>query len=327
MVLPRDPDGARGGGAPWDEAIARLPELVRGDELLVLNDTRVVRARLRGQKSTGGRAELLVLSALGDREGGLARVRALGRANKPLRPGTRLTLDSGASAKVEAALGDGHLEVQLEVGDDGLWPFLERHGELPLPPYIERASGPTAADQERYQTVFAAHDGSVAAPTAGLHLTEALLAALRERGCGVTFVTLHVGPGTFRPVRSDTLDGHQMHHEAFAVSEEAAASIRQARASRRPILAVGTTVVRTLEAAALGGDGLVACEGSTDLFIRPGHRFRVVDQLLTNFHLPRSTLLMLVAALCGHERLLSAYAAAVERGYRFYSYGDAMWIR
>lgn len=316
-----------GAAAPRDEQIARLPELIRGDELLVMNDTRVVRARLRGRKSTGGRVELLVLAPEAI-EGATTTVHAMGRANKPLRPGTTVQLDRGGQAVVEDVLGEGHLSVRLATGGIPLWDYLERHGELPLPPYIERPDGPTEADRARYQTVFAAHEGSVAAPTAGLHLTEELLAALRSRGCETAFVTLHVGPGTFRPVRAETLDGHRMHSERYSVSAETARTVRAARAAGRPIVAVGTTTVRTLEAAAAAGGGeLIATEGDTDLFIRPGFEFKVVDQLLTNFHLPRSTLLMLVAALTGRERLLDAYALAVDRGYRFYSYGDAMWIR
>lgn len=303
-----------------------LPDRLRGDELLVLNDTRVVPARLHGRKETGGRVELLCLGRARERP---ERLVALGRASNPLRAGTRIHLD-GADAvalRVEARRDDGRLELTAPSAPDELEVFLERHGELPLPPYVEREAGPTAEDRERYQTVFAARPGSVAAPTAGLHLTEGLLAALRARGCEVATVTLHVGPGTFEPVRTAQLEAHRLHRERYEVPAEAAEAVRRARADGRPVLAVGTTVVRTLEAVAAAHGEVVADAGETELFIRPGWRFRVVDAMLTNFHLPRSSLLMLVCAFAGRQRVLDAYAEAVRRGYRFYSYGDGMLIR
>jgi S-adenosylmethionine:tRNA ribosyltransferase-isomerase len=314
---------ARGRGHDGEATIAALPELLRGDELLVLNDTRVVPARLHGTKDTGGRVELLVIEATGP-----TTFRALGRASKGFSPGQPVALSDGTRLTIVRTLDDGH--VQVARPDDGLdlWAFLDRCGELPLPPYIARPEGPDANDAERYQTVYAERPGSVAAPTAGLHFTPALLSAVEARGCAVTRVTLHVGPGTFAPVHTNDLSQHRMHAERFAVPEDAARAIAEARAARRPLLAVGTTVVRTLEAVAARHDGAIpACSGETDIFIREGHAFRAVDQLLTNFHLPRSTLLVLVSAFAGRDVALSAYREAVARGFRFFSFGDAMLLR
>ncbi len=317
LVVPRD-------DAPLCHAVYQsLPELVRGDELLVLNDTRVVPARVWGNKPTGGRVELLVTGIDPERPD---RVIVMGRASKALRAGTPVAVGDHWLT-VTDVLGEGRYRVALPEGQTDIWAFLDTHGQVPLPPYIVREEGPDARDVERYQTVFAEHPGSVAAPTAGLHFTPALLAALRRRGCSVATVTLHVGPGTFRPVRTGRLADHPMHGERFAISEEAALAIRAARTDGRPVLAVGTTVVRTLEGVAAAHGEVVSMAGETAIFIRPGWRFRVVDQLLTNFHLPRSTLLMLVSALLGHARTMSVYATAVREGYRFYSYGDGMWVR
>ncbi len=314
---------ARGRGLLGEATMAALPELLRGDELLVLNDTRVVEARLHGVKDTGGRVELLAIEATGPTS-----FRALGRASKGFSAGQPVLLADGTRLTVLRVLDDGHLEVARP--DDGLdlWGFLARCGELPLPPYIGRPGGPDATDAERYQTVYADKPGSVAAPTAGLHFTEALLSAIEGRGCTVTRVTLHVGPGTFAPVRTNDLSQHRMHAERYVVPPAAAADIADARARRRPLLAVGTTVVRTLEAVAARYDGVIpACSGETDIFIREGHTFRAVDQLLTNFHLPRSTLLVLVSAFAGRDAVLAAYREAVARGFRFFSFGDAMLLR
>ncbi len=315
---------ARGRSGVLDEAtIAALPDLIRGDELLVLNDTRVVPARLHGVKDTGGRVELLAVEATGP-----ASFRALGRASKGFAPGQPVLLADGTRLTILQVLEDGHVEVARP--DDGLdlWAFLDRCGELPLPPYIARPDGPGEADAERYQTVYADKPGSVAAPTAGLHFTPALLAALEARGCAVTRVTLHVGPGTFAPVRTNDLSQHRMHAERYDVPPAAAEAIALARVARRPLLAVGTTVVRTLEAVAALHDGAIpACAGETDIFIREGHAFRAVDQLLTNFHLPRSTLLVLVSAFAGRDTALAAYREAVARRFRFFSFGDAMLLR
>jgi S-adenosylmethionine:tRNA ribosyltransferase-isomerase len=298
-----------------------LPELVRGDEHLVLNDTRVVRARLRARKATGGKVELLVTGPDPAHPGAML---ALARSSKAMAKGAVLTLEEGPAVEVVALGQGGVVSVRLP-GDP--WEVLETHGEVPLPPYIDRPHGPTPADRERYQTVFATHPGSSAAPTAGLHFTDGLLASLEDRGCTFSRVTLHVGPGTFQPVRGETLAGHVMHHERYEVTEAAAAGIAAARREGRPVLAVGTTVVRTLEAVARADGAVVPSSGSTDLFITPGFPFQVVDQLLTNFHLPGSTLLMLVSALAGRQRMLAAYDVALGSGYRFFSYGDGMWIR
>ena len=316
---------ARSGASPPEHHhMGDLPELLRGDELLVLNDTRVVRARLVGRKPTGGAVELLVL---GPEAGAPGLARALGRASKPLRGGTPVEVAPGATVVVEASLGDGHFRVRLPAGAD-LWAFLEAHGQVPLPPYIRRDAAPDASDADRYQTVYAREPGSVAAPTAGLHFTKDLLEAIAARGCEIASVTLTVGPGTFMPIRSDRIADHVMHAERYAISPIAAEAIGRARATGRPVLAVGTTVVRTLEAAGGHRDGEIAPGASeTDIFITPGFRFRVVDQLLTNFHLPRSTLLALVGAFAGLDRTLTAYRSAVAQGYRFYSYGDGMLLR
>ncbi|PIE66039.1 MAG: tRNA preQ1(34) S-adenosylmethionine ribosyltransferase-isomerase QueA [Deltaproteobacteria bacterium] len=317
----------RGGRAgPVDRRVRDLPALVRGDELLVMNDTRVVPARVKALKPSGGKVELL---ALGQAAAAGGRFVAMARSNKPLRPGQALVLADGACGpRVEASLGAGRYELSLPDGGDDLWGWLEAVGELPLPPYIERPAGPRPEDAERYQTVVARAPGAVAAPTAGLHFSQALLGALVGRGCEVISVTLHVGPGTFRPVRVERLDEHEMHAERYEICDAAAAAIAAARAAGRPVLAVGTTVVRTLEAAAAAHGGVVAAgSAETDIFIRPGFGFGVVDQLLTNFHLPGSTLLMLVSAFAGRERVLAAYGHALAAGYRFYSYGDGMLIR
>lgn len=311
-------------GAPFSHhQYAALPELVRGDELFVLNDTRVVPARLLGHKPTGGRVELLVL---GSEAGRPALIRAMGRASKAIRAGTSVDV-GGHHLVVEEVLGAGLYLVKLPESAGPLWEFLDAHGELPLPPYIARDEGPDADDKARYQTVYAEHPGSVAAPTAGLHFTAELLAQLEARGCETARVTLHVGPGTFLPVRADSLDAHDMHAERYVVSEAACTAVGAARAEGRPIVAVGTTVTRTLEGVFAAHGELVPGAGETRLFIRPGWRFEIVDQLLTNFHLPRSTLLMLVSALLGRERTMAAYAEALTAGYRFYSYGDGMWAR
>jgi S-adenosylmethionine:tRNA ribosyltransferase-isomerase len=317
---------ARGDGPRADHRIADLPSLLRGDELVVLNDTRVVPARLRGHKESGGRIELLAIGPAGERE-----FNAMGRSSKGFAPGMPLILDSGDRVVVTACLPDGLVRVRLPDGAPDLWPFLEAVGEIPLPPYIERAAGPTPEDRERYQTVFARAEGAVAAPTAGLHFTPELLAATRARGCELATVTLHVGLGTFMPIRASSLAEHVMHSERYAIPEATALAVARARTAGRPVLAVGTTVVRALESAAAAAadrDGTVQPgEAETRIFIREPYRFRVVDQLMTNFHLPGSTLLVMVAAFAGRRNILAAYAAAVAARYRFFSYGDGMLIR
>jgi S-adenosylmethionine:tRNA ribosyltransferase-isomerase len=305
-------DGAS--GALRDLAFDDLPGLLRPGDILVLNDTRVLPARLRGRKSSGGACEILLERLLG---GG--RFLALARASKGFSPGTRIDLPAGASAKVIGRRGE-FLEFEL---DREALPYFEAHGSVPLPPYVARE--PEDADRDRYQTVYAAEPGAVAAPTAGLHFDLEALARLEQDGIALARVTLHVGAGTFTPMRVDAVERHVMHSERVRVTADTVAAIESARARGGRAVAVGTTVVRALEAAATGGR-LAAFEGDTDIFIRPGHRFRAVDALLTNFHLPESTLLVLVSAFAGRERVLAAYHHAVAAGYRFFSYGDAMFV-
>lgn len=298
-----------------------LPSLVP-PSLFVFNDTRVFPARLTGRKESGGKVELLLLRK---HPPGEDRWLALGRSSKGLRAGMELLLcDGRLEARIVRALEHGRVEVELR-GDVDTDALIEQAGEVPLPPYIRRAA--EDADKERYQTVYASKPGAVAAPTAGLHFTDETLSALRRAGHEVAYVTLHVGPGTFRPVQVDHLDEHEMHEEAYEVPSVTVAAIERARAEARPVVAVGTTVVRTLEAS-VGDDGrLIPGFGETRLFIRPPYDFRVVDHMVTNFHLPRSTLLALVMAFAGVELTRSAYARAIEARFRFYSYGDAMLIR
>jgi S-adenosylmethionine:tRNA ribosyltransferase-isomerase len=310
--------------------------------LLVLNDTRVIPARLHGTKPTGGRVEVfLVERALGHASEAAANVpggawieswRVLIRGLGHCPVGTPLRFDAPLAAEVCERGDRGNATVRfVGQGQGGLLGAIEQIGSIPLPPYIEaarRQSAPVPAidDRVRYQTVYARAPGAVAAPTAGLHFTEALLDKIRADGHEVARVTLHVGPGTFRPVETADPTQHKLDSERFQIGEEAAASIRRAQSEGRPIVAVGTTVVRTLETLARRGT-MAACEGSTDLMIlRPGD-FRVVTDLVTNFHLPKSSLLMLVSAFAGRDSVLSAYREAIDRGYRFYSYGDAMFIR
>ena len=310
LVLPR------AGGGPSHRVFSELPELLGAGDLLVANDTRVMAARLRARRATGGRVELLLL------EPGPGAVRALARPARKLSPGDRLSLDGGGTAQVIDLLGEGVVRVSL---DRPPAEVMAEQGEMPLPPYLERPAD--AADAERYQTVYAGPLGAAAAPTAGLHFTEALLADLAARGVTFATVTLHVGLGTFRPLREEDVARGRLHAESFAVPRETALAIEAARAGGGRVVAVGTTTARALEAATPPGAVLpVSGAGTTDLFIAPPYRFRSLDGLITNFHLPRSSLLMLVAALVGRERLLGAYEEAVAEGYRFYSYGDAMVI-
>jgi S-adenosylmethionine:tRNA ribosyltransferase-isomerase len=305
-----------------------LPSLLPTGALLVVNDTRVIPARLFAAKPTGGRVELLLVEPLAQVNDSASRVRwrCLGRASKPIRAGTPLLLDGdGPPAEVLAVQGEW-LEVAFATSASALAGYLDVKGRVPLPPYIRRERS-QAGDRERYQTIFAARAGAVAAPTAGLHFTPALVAALAAQRCAIATVTLHVGPGTFAPLRGAELDGQRLHAERYEVPAATATAIQEARRAGRPVVAVGTTVVRTLETAADGDGQVRAGAGTTEIFIRPGHRFRAVDMMLTNFHLPRSSLLVLVAAFAGRERILAAYADAIERGFRFYSYGDAMLIR
>jgi S-adenosylmethionine:tRNA ribosyltransferase-isomerase len=286
--------------------------LAPGD-LLVLNETRVLPARLMGRKSSGGRIELLLERIVGERRG-LFQL----RASKAAKAGAVIAIDGGGEARVAAREGD---LFALDF-DRELLPLLETRGAVPLPPYIERA--PSVADRERYQTVFARVPGAVAAPTAGLHFDDALLTAIAAHGVEIATITLHVGAGTFSPVRSERVEDHRLHPERFAIGGAAVAAIEQTRQRGGRVVAVGTTTVRALESAARRG--LAATTGETDLFIYPGFEFRVVDMLVTNFHLPESSLLMLVAAFASRETTLRAYRHAVAQRYRFFSYGDAMLL-
>jgi S-adenosylmethionine:tRNA ribosyltransferase-isomerase len=308
-------------GPAEHRAFADLPDLLRAGDLLVLNDTRVTPARLVGSKEgTGGKVEMLLVDPIG---GELPRRwRALGQASKAVRLGARLRFGD-LGAEVVQVEGEGFYQLLLDREGDELAAALARNGRLPLPPYIRRE--PTAEDAERYQTIFARSPGSAAAPTAGLHFTAAVLERLAARGVERTAVTLHVGPGTFLPVRGDSVEGHRMHQERYLAPPEAARAVEACRARGGRVVAAGTTAVRALESA-WREERLHAGAGLTALFIRPGHAFGAVDVLLTNFHLPRSTLLMLVCAFGGRARVLAAYAEAVRLRYRFFSYGDAMLL-
>ncbi len=302
---------------------ADFGSLIPEGALLVLNDTRVRRARLRCRRPSGGAVELLLLERLNQTQGA-EEWTALGRPNRALSEGARVEL-AGAHFTVIRREPTGEIVVRAE-GHGDMEAFLAAHGRTPLPPYIKRPADD--ADDERYQTVFAAQVGSAAAPTAGLHLTQALLGALAARGVQIGYVTLHIGLGTFAPVRCDDLDQHPMHAEPFEVSEVLAEQIAAARQRGAPVVAVGTTVVRALESARDPGRAghVRACSEWTRLLIQPGHDFGVVDALLTNFHAPRSTLIALVSAFAGQRRCAAAYATALGAGYRFLSYGDAMWL-
>ncbi len=304
-----------------DSRIAELPGFLEPGDLLVVNDTKVIPARLTGRR---GLARIEV--TLHKREGP-DRWRAFARPAKRLRPGDRVDFApeqaEAFSAEVAAKGEGGEVTLAFDRAGPELMAALARHGTAPLPPYIQREAGPDARDRADYQTVFAAREGAVAAPTAGLHFTEALLAALEARGLRRVAVTLHVGAGTFLPVKAEDPRDHRMHSEVAEISPEAAEAINAARAAGGRIVAVGTTALRVLEAAASADGRIPAFSGETDLFILPGYRFKAVDLLLTNFHLPRSTLFMLVAAFAGLDRMKRAYAHAVAERYRFFSYGDA----
>jgi S-adenosylmethionine:tRNA ribosyltransferase-isomerase len=302
-------------GALSDRRFADLPELIAASDLLVFNDTRVIKARLLGRKDSGGRVEVLVERVL-DAHHALA----LLRASHAPQPGSAIAVN-GIQIRVLEREGEFY---RLEfAGPCSVLEVLERHGRVPLPPYIERPDAPE--DERRYQTVYAREPGAVAAPTAGLHFDEAMLGRLREHGVQTAFLTLHVGAGTFQPVRSERIEEHRMHSERYRVPEETVAAVERAHRLGGRVVAVGTTSLRALESAARRGR-LEPGAGETNLFIVPGFRFQVVDRLLTNFHLPRSTLLMLVAAFAGLDNVLRAYRHAIERHYRFFSYGDAMLI-
>lgn len=300
-----------------DRRVLDLLGLFRAGDLLVLNDTKVIPARLRGRKDSGGRVEILVERIVSD-----SRALAHVKSNKTPKSGSVLILDGNGRVKV---LGrEGSLFI-LETSTEMTFTDLLSHcGELPLPPYITRS--PTALDESRYQTVFAKNSGAVAAPTAGLHIDEKLLLDLKELGVDIEYVTLHVGAGTFQPIKSSHIDEHVMHSERVDVSDSVCLAVRETHKRGGRVVAAGTTVVRALEAAALGKDYIQKFQGETNIFIRDGFDFCAVDVLLTNFHLPCSTLLILVSAFAGYEHIFKAYHHAIEKEYRFFSYGDAMWL-
>ncbi len=297
-----------------DRQFRDLPALLNEGDLLVFNDTRVIRARLHGRKQTGGRVEVLVERVLPASE-----ILAQVRASKTPKPGTILELAGGCDATV-IGREDDMFRLRLSVP---VLEFLEQHGDVPLPPYLNRES--ESADSERYQTVYAREPGAVAAPTAGLHFDQRMLEETTRRGVRHEYVTLHVGAGTFQPLREEQIEANRLHAERVQVSAEVCDAVRATRVSGGRVIAVGTTSVRALETASASGD-LQPFDGETDLFVVPGFAFRSVDAMLTNFHLPRSSLMMLVAAFAGRERILDAYRHAVENRYRFFSYGDAMLI-
>ncbi len=297
-----------------DRWVRDLPSLLRPNDLVIFNDTRVIPARLHARKPTGGAVEIMIERVVDDHH-----VWAFLRASKTPKPGAIIALEQ---ASIEVLGRDGQL-FHLRNAEPGWSDLMQAHGEVPLPPYIQRHAD--AQDSERYQTVYARHAGAVAAPTAGLHFDQALMDAVSARGAQMDYVTLHVGAGTFQPVRADDLSEHRMHAERLRVSPELVARVAETKAAGGRIVAIGTTVVRALESAAASGQ-LQPFDGDSRLFITPGYRFRVVDALMTNFHLPESTLLMLVSAFAGYTPVMRAYRHAVEQRYRFFSYGDAMWL-
>ncbi len=314
------------GDAVAHHTVADLPHLLPPRALLVVNDTRVVPARLLGHKASGGRVELLLTRPFATPGADLLDHEALARSSKPLKVGHILALDGGGTATITALPGHGVVRVDLS-GFPDLAALLAACGHVPLPPYIRGGKEQPELDRPRYQSTFADVPGAVAAPTAGLHLSTELLAQLADAGVELARVTLHVGPGTFLPVRDPDLRHHRVLPERAEISQQTADAIARARVQRRAVIAVGTTTTRTLEDAALRGNGVVAAgRFDADLTILPGHRFQIVDGLMTNFHLPQSSLLVLVSALAGRERILTAYAQAIAAGYRFYSYGDAMLV-
>lgn len=301
-------------GSWEDDHFSQLPDLLQPGDLLVLNNTKVIPARLFGRKESGGKLDILIERILGESEA-LAHI----RSSKSPKPGSRLILDEGVYVEVS-----GRQDALFELlFSEPLLPLLDRIGHIPLPPYIDRPDHD--ADRDRYQTVYATEEGAVAAPTAGLHFDESMLEQLQGDGIEIAYITLHVGAGTFQPVRVDNIADHQMHREYYEISAETAAQIEATRDRNGRVVAVGTTVVRTLESAV--SDGLL-CSGSgdTDIFITPGYRFQVVDAMLTNFHLSESTLIMLVSAFAGYQTTMAAYQHAIQQRYRFFSYGDAMYI-
>ncbi len=291
-------------------------DLINPDDLLVLNNTKVIPARLHGQKSTGGKVEVMVERVLDDHH-----ILAHVKASKAPKAGAQLILEQSIDALMIERVGD--LFKLKFMGEKSVFSLLDQYGHMPLPPYINR--GDELADQTRYQTVFARHAGAVAAPTAGLHFDQNMLDRLADKGIKSAFVTLHVGAGTFQPVRVDDIKDHHMHAEYIDVDASVVEQIKQTKTRGGRVVAIGTTAVRSLESAAMNGE-LEPFHGDSQIFIYPGYEFKVVDAMITNFHLPQSTLLMLVSAFCGHEKMMNAYRHAVEQQYRFFSYGDAMFL-
>lgn len=309
---------ARQGGGIEHHVFSELPDLLRPGDLLVMNNTKVLPARLIGQKKTGGVCELLLL-----REQTKDEWVCLAKPGKRMRPGDEVLFGEGSlTATILETYEDGSKRVRFSYETATLYEKLDTFGRMPLPPYITRQ----IEDNAQYQTVYAKESGSSAAPTAGLHFTDALLERIRERGIATAEVTLHVGLGTFRPVKTDNIEDHQMHEEWFSIPAETADAVNLTRERDGRVIAVGTTSCRTLESAAMDDGTLAAASGETGIFIHPGYTFKLVDGLLTNFHLPESTLIMLVAALCGLEPTMNAYKTAVAEKYRFFSFGDAMLI-
>jgi len=315
----------RASGAIAHRHFSDIVELIQPEDVVVLNTSRVISARLHGtrdagsgERGAGRNTELLLVRQLED-----GTWTAMGHPGGKLKPGRRVVFGDDSAAEILEVLGGGLRRIRF-VGVLGAQDTLARYGEVPLPPYIRRA--PTPADRDRYQTVYAAHEGSVAAPTAGLHFTHGLLEDIKKKGAAVVHIDLHIGPGTFKPVEVEELAKHPMHAEVYEVGEEAATTINARRAAGGVVWAVGTTVVRTLETVADETGRVRPGAGETRLFIYPPYRCRAVDRLLTNFHLPRSTLLMLVCAFGGYEAVMKAYGEAVRERYRFYSYGDAMLV-
>jgi S-adenosylmethionine:tRNA ribosyltransferase-isomerase len=306
----------RASGNISHHSVEDLPGLLPRDSLMVLNDSRVRKARLYGLTPDGGRVQFLLLSHNSD-----GSWQCLVSKAKKQKTGREYVFPGGVKGRIAAEEGEFRTVLFSSPLDEG---YLDRWGHMPLPPYIKRND--TDLDSERYQTIYAAQTGSVAAPTAGLHFTEKIFTNLREKGIEISRVTLHVGIGTFLPIRSEDIEEHRMHREEYFISKEAAKAVTRAKKSGRPVCAVGTTSVRTLESA-WRGDELAAGEASTELYIYPGYHFRVVDMLFTNFHTPKSSLLVMVSAFAGKELIEEAYAAAVRERYRFFSYGDAMLIR
>ncbi|PIT13022.1 tRNA preQ1(34) S-adenosylmethionine ribosyltransferase-isomerase QueA [Snodgrassella alvi] len=304
------------GQQPADSEFTRLADHIAAGDVLVFNNTRVMKARLFGHKASGGQIEALIERVL-DAHTALAHV----RSSKSPKPGTELIFEGGLHAHMQARQGE--LFVLHFAGSQTVWELLAAHGHLPLPPYITRSADND--DDERYQTVYAKHEGAVAAPTAGLHFTDTLLQQLRDKGVHLAEVTLHVGAGTFQPVRVENIAEHHMHSEWYDVSETVVAEIEAAHARGNKVWAVGTTAVRALESAARSGK-LQAGQGDTNIFITPGYQFKVIDRMITNFHLPKSTLLMLVSAFSGYDEIRAIYQHAIAAQYRFFSYGDAMLL-